>query len=76
MKHNYPITPENRLHVKISKWEGRVSWSICSVKLTERTDKTGDGSCTDYPNADHESFSACVDHENKLWIMPDLGTIK
>ena len=44
------------------------------MKLTERTDKTGDGSCTVYPNADHKSFSACVDHENKLWIMPDLGT--
>ena len=44
-----------------------------NVQIRETKVYTDDGSCVDYPNPHHESYSDCVDAEMRDWIMPTLG---
>ena len=45
-----------------------------SVELTERQVKTGDGSCSEYPDkAGHTSYQDCVENENRRRTLPILG---
>ena len=43
------------------------------VKLTENRKETEDGSCMNYPSAEHQSYTACVDEELRGLVVPTLG---
>ena len=43
------------------------------IQLKERSIKTGDGSCIEYPNEKHNSYADCVDDELEKKIQPVLG---
>ena len=44
-----------------------------NIQLKEFINEADDGSCIDYPNADHESYSSCVTADMRSRIMPSLG---
>ena len=43
------------------------------IQLTETSIETGDGSCTDYPNEQYETYADCVEKELENKILPVLG---
>ena len=49
------------------------TWSDYKIKITENTVETNDGTCVDYPNDGHESYSDCIDAELRGKIVPVLG---
>ena len=44
-----------------------------NIQLKEFINEADDGSCINYPNADHKSYSACVIADMRRKIMPLLG---
>ena len=46
---------------------------VYNIKIKETTVFTDDGSCVDYPNSNHESYSDCVDAEMNARILPSVG---
>ena len=43
------------------------------VKLKQTIDQTDDGSCTNYPTQQHNSYKTCVDEEMRSKMLPLLG---
>ena len=44
-----------------------------NIKIKETTVFTDDGSCVDYPNNNHASYSDCLNAEMRAKILPSLG---
>ena len=57
----------------VKKSSRRASWASFNIKITEKILQTNDGTCIDYPNARHKSYSDCVDAELQGKIVPTLG---
>ena len=66
----YSLLSGDKILVKQSE---KGSWSEYKIKITENTVETDDGTCVDYPNANHESYSDCIDAELRGKIVPVLG---
>ena len=49
------------------------SRQIYNIQMKETINKADDGSCVNYPNADHENYAACATAEMRNRIMPSLG---
>ena len=52
--------------------EGNKIYSDYRIQLTERIKNTKDGSCTEYPNENYQSFHDCVAQEMEGKVLPVL----
>ena len=52
---------------------GPKTWTNYKIKITEKRIETNDGTCIDYPNTNHNSYSDCIDAELQDKILPTLG---
>ena len=66
----YSLLSGDRVLVKQSEIG---SWAEYKIKITENIVETNDGTCVDYPNGWHKSYSDCIDAELQDKMMPVLG---
>ena len=72
MLSDHLMTGERILSKPKSAVETKV-YSNYRIQLTETRTQTNDGSCTHYPNNEHESFFNCVEGEMEGNVLPVLG---
>ena len=53
--------------------DNQFSWRTYNIQIKESINKADDGSCVNYPNAEHENYAACSTSEMRKKIMPSLG---
>ena len=66
----YSLMTGDKVRLKASTDNTAVAYSI---QLTKTSTETADGSCFDYTNHEHKSYSDCVDAEMRNKILPTLG---
>ena len=66
----YSLLSGDKISIKPSTL---TSYTNFKIKITQDSLETDDGTCTDYPNDGHQSYSDCIDAEIRNKILPSLG---
>ena len=69
-----PLTTGDKMIIDIPANTTMSKQEHYSVELTEKRVKSGDGSCTNYPDeTGHINYGACVEEESRRRILPIFG---
>ena len=71
----YSLYTGERINIKTTGKATMKKFLNYNIQLKEISDVTDDGSCMNYPNQKHKSYSDCVDAEMRELSIPALGCI-